>query len=576
MEPGKKFKRYKCTMYFNGGGALANRTESLRQPIPHSRPIVQGIFLILFLILFSRAAYPFSRSLIDNFFFRFDPLVALVMALTGTALTAVLLFSAIMVVVTVLFGRVFCGWVCPMGTVFDLASRIIPSKPLSRPFGHGRYKNVKYYGFMFLIVGALFGFSAFLFFDPLVFLFRVFTLNVYPFSLFLANLGLNLVRPAATMAGWYGMTMLSYEQPVYALGLANLMLFGVVVGLIALERRFWCRNLCPLGALLALLSRFAVRGRKVSDACINCSKCARACPMNAIGDDFHETSLRECIQCERCTPVCPVGAISFGSIRPGSGLAFNPSRRRLLAAGTGGALAGLAAGSAASTKVTAENLLRPPGALIEADFLDACLRCGECMKICPTHGLQPAIFQSGFEGLFTPVLTPRIGACEEQCNLCGQICPTGAVRSLSLEEKQYATIGNAVIERQRCIAWEQGKVCLICDEVCPYDAVEFRMVTDDKRPFVIEEKCVGCGQCEHGCPVNGPAAIRVSPVNEVRKNTGGYKTERVAKLREVDQSEQANFSGDSAPSGYEEGAPAVPEPSPDDMNFDNDVPSGFN
>jgi ferredoxin len=159
------------------------------------------------------------------------------------------------------------------------------------------------------------------------------------------------------------------------------------------------------------------------------------------------------------------------------------------------------------------------------------------MKACPTNALQPARLESGFEGMFTPVLVPRIGGCEEQCNLCGLVCPTGAIRKLPIEEKQYAVIGNAAIERNLCIAWEQLKVCLICDEVCPYDAVEFKMVTDEKgtlqRPFVIEDKCVGCGQCEMGCPVNGPAAIHVTPVGEVRKNSGSYITEEVKRLREV-------------------------------------------
>jgi len=124
------------------------------------------------------------------------------------------------------------------------------------------------------------------------------------------------------------------------------------------------------------------------------------------------------------------------------------------------------------------------------------------------------------------------------CGTCVAICPTGAIRKLTLEEKQYAVIGNATINRNICIAWEQFKVCLICDEVCPYDAVEFKMVTDEKgtlqRPFVIEDKCVGCGQCESACPVKGPAAIYVTPVNEVRKNSGSYITEKVKGLREVD------------------------------------------
>ncbi|MFC1692944.1 4Fe-4S binding protein, partial [Candidatus Latescibacterota bacterium] len=517
--------------------------------LPQIRPYVQGFFLLFFVVLFIRISYPLHDHITRNFFFNLDPLIPLVMTLSGTVVLTGLFISAVTVIITVLLGRIFCGWVCPMGTVFDLFAHVIPQKKERPPFGNGYYKNIKYYLLTFLIFGSIAGFSAVLFFDPLVFLFRVFTLNVYPFIVLIINLGLDTVRPLAMKMGFFTLSTFSYEQPVFILGLVNLLMFIGIIAFIYVERRFWCRNLCPLGALLSLFSRFSVWGRRVSEECIDCSKCARTCPMNAISDDYKSTSLRECIQCERCKPVCSVDAVSFSTRRNEiQRFEFNPARRSIIFSGLGGLLAGFTGGSTAATKTTHGALLRPPGALVEKDFLDACLRCGECMKVCPTHALQPAKFQAGFEGLFTPVLTPRIGGCEELCNLCGQVCPTGAVRKLSLEEKQYAVIGNAAIERNLCIAWEQLKVCLICDEVCPYDAVEFKMVTDEKgtlqRPFVNEDKCVGCGQCEHGCPVKGPAAIHVTPVNEVRKNSGTYITEKVKKLREVDD-EGVDFYEDS-------------------------------
>ena len=495
------------------------------------------------------------------------------MAISGSPIKMTLLISIVTVVITILLGRVFCGWVCPMGTIFDLSARIFKrGKNENKPFGNGTYKNIKYYLLGFLIFGSFLGFTALMFLDPLVFLFRVFTLNIHPYLILAAGQVLNLIRPLAMKMGMFELSMMSLEQPVFRFGIANLFLIVAVIGLIAMERRFWCRNLCPLGAFLSLLSRYSIWGRRVSDLCIKCSKCARTCPMNAIGDNYFDTSARECIQCERCATVCPVDAISFGTGVKDQRFEFNPERRNVIYAGIGGVLAGLAAGSSVAGKTVHEKRLRPPGALIEKDFLDACLRCGECMKVCPTHGLQPAMLQAGFEGMFTPVLTPRIGACEEQCNLCGQVCPTGAVRPLPLEEKQYAVIGNAVINHNRCIAWEQGKICLICDEVCPYDAVEFHMVTDEKgtiqRPFVLEDKCVGCGQCENGCPVNGPAAIFVTPVNEVRKNDGSYITERVKQLREEhkfddekdfyeeDGTQESDIqSGESAPKPWETNAP---------------------
>jgi len=503
------------------------------------RPVVQGLFLIFFLYVFSKISFPLTDHLTKNFFFNLDPLIVLAMALTGTFAVTALLVSIVTVIVTALAGRVFCGWVCPMGTLFDLFAHVIPARKPTRPYGRGRYKDIKYYFLAFLLVGSVVGFSALLFFDPLVFIMRVFALNVFPFAVLTANFVLNVFRPLALKMGMMNLYMFSIEQPVFnSMAAASLFIFAAAVGLILLERRFWCRNLCPLGSLLSLLSRYSIWGRRVSDTCTSCTKCARNCPMNAIGDDFQETSVRECIQCMRCEGVCPVNAISFRTAAPDTQrFEFNPSRRGVIFSAVGGLLAGLTAGSAKATKAVHDKRLRPPGAIGEKDFLDACLRCGECMKVCPTKGLQPAGLEAGIEGMFTPILAPRVGGCEERCNLCGQVCPTGAIRRLSLEEKQFAVIGNAVIERNRCIAWEQLKVCLICDEVCPYDAIEFKMVTDEKgtlqRPFVIEDKCVGCGQCENGCPVNGPGAIHVTPINEVRKNTGSYITEKVRKLREV-------------------------------------------
>ena len=464
-----------------------------------------------------------------------------------------------------------------MGNVLDIAAYKIPSKKKKKPYVSGKYKNIKYYLLVFILTGSFAGFSAALFLDPLVFLFRVFTLNLFPFSVLIANQFFNLIRPIALKSGFYELSMISFEQPVFSLGFLNLALFLIIIGLIAAERRFWCRNLCPLGAFLAVLSRFSIWGRHVADSCTNCSKCAQTCPMNAIGDDFKETSYRECIQCERCAAVCPVDAISFKSIKPGQGVVFNPARRGLIISGLGGIFTGLSASSAFTTKTTSGELIRPPGALVEKDFLDTCVRCAECMKACPTYALQPSFLQAGFEGIFTPVLVPRIGACEEQCNLCCEICPTGAIRDISLEEKQYAVIGNAAIKRYLCIAWEQGKVCLICDEVCPYDAVEFKLITDEKgaikRPFVIEDKCIGCGQCEKGCPVHGPKAIYVTPINEVRKNSGSYITGKARLLREV-KDDYVDFSKEKG-TDLDENSPYYQPVEETEDDFENDIPEGF-
>jgi len=188
------------------------------------------------------------------------------------------------------------------------------------------------------------------------------------------------------------------------------------------------------------------------------------------------------------------------------GYEFNPSRRQLLASlatgvvGTGLLHMGL-------VKKKGPHLLRPPGARPEDEFLSKCVRCGQCINVCPHHALQPALLEAGGEGMLTPMLVPRIGYCDYSCNACGQVCPSGAIPRLSLEEKRTKVIGTAYVDRSRCIS------CLICRDMCPQRAIEVVKVEKEgnmvKYPHPIAERCVGCGLCEYVCPVKGEAAIRV-------------------------------------------------------------------
>jgi ferredoxin len=183
------------------------------------------------------------------------------------------------------------------------------------------------------------------------------------------------------------------------------------------------------------------------------------------------------------------------------------------------------------------------------------------MKVCKTNTIQPADFEIGPEGLWTPHLVMRRAPCEKECNMCGHVCPTQAIRALPLEEKKFVKIGTAVIDRHRCIAWEQEKLCLICAEICPFNAVETRIVDNFrgmfKRPFVLEDKCTGCGYCEKACPLFGRGAIEVYSIGEERRRTGSYITESKKKLREVRDMHEAQYSADQMGSGGE-AAPLSP------------------
>jgi ferredoxin len=221
-----------------------------------------------------------------------------------------------------------------------------------------------------------------------------------------------------------------------------------------------------------------------------------------------------------CLYDCPISETTFS---PYLGLAswnsYDPDRRSALLT-FGAAITGVAL---LKTKVGEENqnhfLLRPPGSE-EDELLSSCVRCGQCIRTCPTGALQPALAGAGIEGLWTPIFIPRLGYCDYGCNVCGASCPVDAIPALSLEEKRVQVMGQAYIDQDRCIPWADNIDCIVCEEMCPLPekAVELELaevpnpageVVFVQRPKVIRDYCIGCGICEYKCPVEGEAAIRV-------------------------------------------------------------------
>jgi ferredoxin len=154
------------------------------------------------------------------------------------------------------------------------------------------------------------------------------------------------------------------------------------------------------------------------------------------------------------------------------------------------------------------------------------------MQACPANALQPVYFMAGLAGMFTPVLTPRRGSCEASCNACNQVCPSRALRKLSLPEKQRAKIGTAVVQRHKCLAWEEDRRCVVCQEVCRYGAISLRPLQGHQAPvpYVKPDRCFGCGACECHCPV-ATAAVIVESTNALRLREGSYiEAAREAKL----------------------------------------------
>ena len=490
-----------------------------------SARICQLIFLALFLILFVQTEYR-GRDEINaavNAFFRVNPLVLFSYILAAKSWTWLLLPAVLMVAATLLLGRFFCGWICPLGTILDLVTvKIRKTAPIKALKG-----TTKYWLLLPLLSASLFNLNLSGLLDPIAILLRGLIFLFYPL------LGL------AAREGWVELYQMIGERrdsvaPAYNLIRDNLLPFrdtiyplaflsaAILLGIIALERfetRNWCRNLCPLGTLLGWLGRFSPFNRVPTGLCGDCGQCRELCPT---GFDQDLLLKEDCVLCMECQQGCPHGRVAF---RPTLQLKLGgpvlPERRLLLGGMAAGLLLAVPARFRAPEKES--RLLRPPGVRSEDDFLKKCVRCGECMKVCLKNALYPAAYQAGLEGIYTPVVIPRLGYCEYNCTLCGQVCPTGAIPLLPLEAKKREVIGKAVFDKNHCLPFARKIDCIVCEEHCPISekAIRSREVTviglDGisrlvKEPYVVEEICNGCGICENVCPLETKSGIEVFAV----------------------------------------------------------------
>lgn len=512
------------------------------------RRINQSLFLLFFLYLFLNTRYPFHIKVPPDLFLRFDPLISLATIIASREFIIPVSLGFITLSLTILIGRFFCGWVCPLGTLLDISSRIIKrySKPTSHKkrgnYPYSRFGYVKYILLVIFLICALFSSSQLLWIiDPIVLVTRSLTLSIYPLFVKLMN-GLVdvfffLRMPYSLISGidnFLKSTIIPVNQTFFRLSSITFLIFVSILLLEIFSSRFWCRKLCPLGGLLALSSRFRLLKRKVNPACNDCSLCEQACKMGAIGKDVRESDAKECIECMNCVDICPKKAVSYGVLSHTGG---NPvshiypilSRRQFIVS----SFSGMLMVGIFNTEFTDRNklvkIIRPPGALPEDEFMNRCIRCNECVKMCATNGrgLMPSVFESGLLGLWSPIFHMRSGYCEYSCNLCGKVCPTQAIHDLPLDVKQKTMIGLAFFDKNRCLPWYKNEDCLVCEEHCPVPKKAIILKEEEvqlhegevkvvKRPYIQEDLCIGCGICETKCPVAGNSAIFITPQNEQR------------------------------------------------------------
>jgi polyferredoxin/formate hydrogenlyase subunit 6/NADH:ubiquinone oxidoreductase subunit I len=506
-----------------------------------ARRVSQILFLLLFLLFWIRASYPLQTAFPVDGFLRLSPLGTFTAAIASRSWISACFWALALAAAGIVFGRFFCGWVCPMGTLIDgFDNRTKPSRKRRPDHGAdasmGRLRSVKYFTLAALFTAALFSVQLAGWFDPISILTRTLTAVLFPLFVWITDgliaflSGIPFLESAVgRMDDWLHVSILPVTSSDFqgAFWIGFIFLAILMLGLI--RSRFWCRYLCPLGALFGVLSRFRWYRRTVGDQCRACGLCAVRCRMDAIPPDYVSTRHTECINCMDCQTDCPDRVVRFSFVRKPSSAPVDLSRRKLLGAGLTGLFAAGLAHTRFTDPVRSGLVIRPPAARTEDQFLDRCIRCGECVRICSTSGkgLQLAGLETGWDGMGTPVLSPPKGYCEYQCNLCGQVCPTGAIPRLTMEEKQSIKMGTAHFDKTRCIPWYYGENCMVCEEHCPVPekAIRFREATvwtiDGHKntvlqPYVVEDTCVGCGICAVRCPVEGLKGIYLTNAGERR------------------------------------------------------------
>jgi polyferredoxin len=532
-------------------------------------------------------------------FLDIDPLIGLTAWLRTGAWHGLLWLSAVTLLLSILLGRFFCGWICPLGTLGQATGRLRrPRRAEKQADRYHPVQEIKVAVLLFALGGAVAGAQWSGILDPVCLLVRGLAIGFGPGIEWTVREGAAVLArtPLAPITEPVYRTvrdrLLAPHPPHFEQGMTLALLLVTVLALSWIIRRFWCRILCPLGALLGVTARIgALRLRQDGERCTSCAICTYHCQGAADPDVLGGWRAAECFVCGNCTASCRQHGLAFGFERPRvigmiGGMARRGARARrkgrAAATATASCTEALSAVASSSARRTADTIassllsplavksqqtvaatasltrrgflaslalglasgpiarssparavprgiiIRPPGAGPEGEVLDRCIRCGECMKVCPAHGLHPSGLEAGAAGLWAPVLRTRLGYCEYHCTLCGQVCPTGAIPRLTPADKERTFLGLAWVDTGRCLPYAFATPCIVCEEHCPTSPKAIRLVEVEgcaadgtvrhlRRPTIDPKLCVGCGVCEFVCPLSGTAAIRIEGIGRTRR-----------------------------------------------------------
>ena len=461
---------------------------------------------------------------------------------------------ALLVVLTLVFGRIYCSIICPLGVMQDVVSRLHGIRKKNR-FTYSKEKRwLRYTVLAVFIVSALAGVNAVVsLLAPYSSYGRIAGSLMKP----VYEAGNNVLAAIAESVNSYAF----YSVDVWLKSLPTLIVASVTLVVIAVLAwrggRTYCNTICPVGTILSFLARFSwFKVRIDGSKCVNCGLCTKNCKASAIDFKNHKIDYSRCVVCGDCIGKCHKGAISLSSRRADkrtsrqvnkqtSGqadkrtsqnannanllvnssagvLSTNESRRSFLlgvaVAATGAALAqekkkvdgGLAA---IEDKVAPRRLtpLTPPGSLSAQHFAQHCTACQLCVSTCPNGVLRPSTDLSTF---MQPTMSYERGYCRPECTKCGEVCPTGAIKPITRAIKSATQIGHAVWLKKNCVPLTDGVECGNCARHCPTGAITMIPLNpkderSPKIPAVNEARCIGCGACENLCPARPFSAIYV-------------------------------------------------------------------
>jgi ferredoxin len=450
----------------------------------------------------------------------------------------------VIIIITLLFGRIYCSFLCPLGTLQDIISSLKKRFTRRAKSSKPRYRYQKPLNWLRYVLLAL---------AALIFMMgSMFMLNLLdPFSVF-GKIIVNFFRPvylgANNLLAHIFESFDSYIiYPVRITGISwvsfsfSILMLGTIIWLAARKGRLYCNSICPVGSLLGLLSKISIfRIRLDKIKCTSCGKCSAVCKAGCIHIRDRSLDFSRCVSCMNCLIPCPSGSVNFEPVWRKEGSKPEPvdmNKRRFLVGsglliGTTFILQKLALGQEKVLKevipgvipVNRKYPVTPPGSVGRHRFNDTCTACHLCISQCPTQVLQPSYFQYGLEGMFQPRMDYITGFCNYECTVCGEICPTGAILPLALPEKKLTQLGQAKFVKENCIVYTRNTDCGACSEHCPTKAVSMVPYLGKLTiPKVTNEICVGCGACEYACPTD-PKSIYVEG-NPLHKKAEKPKTE---------------------------------------------------